>query len=464
MDMVPPPSPGGRVPPNSEYAERALIGAALLDAERVIDLAIERQIVPSAFYYRAHETIWEVIFTMHSAMLRIDLITFTDRLRLLELLDQVGGFEYIERLVEETITAAHAESYIDIVHQNHLLREIIHQSRVAIDRCYDPDKDADIVLGETEQAFFNITDLNKLGGANWSDMVNETVMEIFAVADRKKANRGVPTGFKDLDQMLLGLQPSDMVVLAARPSQGKTSLALNIAENAALGVDRKDGKRTAVAVFSLEMAASQLVKRMICGNAGVSFHSLNKFLSNEHRDRITDAATRMRDLPIYIDDTAGLDVLDLRARARRMKKKYDIGLIIIDYLQLMNCAQFSRDGRQRETTAISSNVKGMAKELDIPVLVLSQLSRANETRDAKSGKPKLSDLRDSGSIEQDADVVLLLRRPSRYPEDPESGDRTLAIVDIAKHRNGGVGPIRMNFIEDRTRFQDRIEEGDYHSG
>jgi replicative DNA helicase len=255
------------------------------------------------------------------------------------------------------------------------------------------------------------------------------------------------------------------VILAARPSMGKTSLAMNIAEHVATSYHGcspayrgKEG--CPVGVFSLEMSGEQLVRRMLCSMAHISAHKLaGGYISNDNHSAFVDAANLLTKAQIYLDDTPGLNVLDLRARARRMKRKHNVGLIVIDYLQLLNYPQFSREGRQRETAGISGAVKGMAKELRVPVIVLSQLSRAPETRD-RLAVPKLSDLRDSGSIEQDADVVLLLRRPSRYPDDPESEDRALSIVDIAKHRNGPTGEVRLNFAEDYTRFTDRDRHHD----
>ena len=247
-----------------------------------------------------------------------------------------------------------------------------------------------------------------------------------------------------------------MIVLAARPSMGKTSLAMNIAENVAMG-EVQDHQPRAVGVFSCEMSQEALVMRMLCARAGVPSFEVGKGYIGENRFRSLEAASeQLSGAPMYVDDTGGLDVIELRARARRMCKKFDIKVIIIDYLQLLNCRDYAKQGRQLETSAISSNLKAMAKELKMPVLVLSQLSRAPEQRD-KTGRPKLSDLRDSGAIEQDADVVLMLRRPSRYPDDPESDDTTLSIVDVAKHRNGPTGEVRLNFEEKFTRFRDRDE-------
>jgi replicative DNA helicase len=258
-----------------------------------------------------------------------------------------------------------------------------------------------------------------------------------------------------------------MIVVAARPSVGKTSLAMNIAESCALGLDMNNvpvkcdgGKRHPVMIFSLEMPVEALTKRMIAGRAQINMWRLNRNLCTRHdkqemSERLFQAVGDLKGAPIYVDDTAGLDVMDLRARARRAKKQYGIELIVIDYLQLCCCREYAKQGRQIEVSHISQQIKAMAKELKVPVIVLSQLSRANEQRGDKFERPKLSDLRDSGAIEQDADVVFLLRRPSRTPSDPESADETLAIIDVAKNRNGETGDVRVNFVREFTRFFDR---------
>jgi replicative DNA helicase len=282
---------------------------------------------------------------------------------------------------------------------------------------------------------------------------------------------GLSTGYKYLDETLQGLKPGEMIVIAARPSVGKTSLAMNIAESAALGqmistgqkVSYDDGKRHPVAIFSLEMPVEQLTKRMLAGRAGINMWRLNRNLVSRNEksamtENLMQAMGELRGAPFYVDDSAGLDVMDLRARARRMKKQHGIELIVIDYLQLCTCREGARQSRQIEVSMISQQIKAMAKELKVPVIVLSQLSRANEQRGDKYEKPKLSDLRDSGAIEQDADVVFLLRRPSRNSNDPEANDPTLAYVDIAKNRNGETGEVKMSFIREHTRFLDREPE------
>ena len=289
----------------------------------------------------------------------------------------------------------------------------------------------------------------------------------------KGAVTGLPTGFANLDRKLKGLRNGEMIVLAARPSMGKTSLAMNIAECVAFGRDiygrpmKGDNNRPhPVCVFSLEMSTESLAMRMLCGYAGIPAFQIDQGIIRPQKinQQLTRAAGELTKAPIYVDDTGGLDVLDMRARARRLKKRYKIELIVIDYLQLCNCREFAKQGRQIETSQISGNIKAMAKELNVPVIVLSQLSRNPEQRGDKSNKPKLSDLRDSGAIEQDADVALLLRRPCKVPTDPEHDDMRLAIVDVAKHRNGPTGEVRLDFDDTLTRFGDRADVGNTTAG
>lgn len=450
------PRPGDRIPPHSEDAERALLGCALQDAGRVLDLCIERQIVAESFYVQSHQSLYATMLVLHSARKPVDLVTVVDRLRDSSQLDSVGGEEELARLIDGTPTTAHAEYYIQLVYENHLLRRIIDAARTVTEDCFKGEMEAESLLSTAEESFFSLSEQRVSVEQTWGNLVNKEMEEVERLISEKKGITGLSTGFADIDRLLLGLQNSDLIVLAARPSMGKTSLALNIAENIALGARKQ--QPAPVAVFSLEMSAESLVRRMICCHAGVSSQELSsgRVGASEH-GKLIAAADTLRQAPIYVDDTAGLEAMDLRARARRLKRKYGIQFIVVDYLQLMNYSKFAQEGRQRETAAISQALKGMAKELKVPVLVLSQLSRAPETRDSKSAVPKLSDLRDSGAIEQDADVVMLLRRPCRYKSDKDAEDTRLAIVDIAKHRNGPVGEVRLDFEERYTRFGNRVE-------
>jgi replicative DNA helicase len=462
---TPPAGPrSDRIPPYSEEAERGVLGAALLDAARVVDLAVESGVSPESFYIRAHQELYELLLKMTQEGRPVDLLTVGERLRVLGRFEDLGGHAFLEGMVDSTPTAAHAEYYLNIVRQKQILRNIIARAIEAQESCFGAEEDADIILGKTEQAFFDITELQRTAIRPWPDLIKTAMEEIETIFQEKKGITGVPTGYHDLDDVLQGLQAGDMIVLAARPSMGKTSLALNIAENVALGVDQPNNEPKPVAVFSLEMSKEQLVRRMICCRGQVPSHKLTGgYLSKDLHGRLMQAASELRKAPIYLDDTAGLEVLELRSRARRMKRKHNISLIVVDYLQMLHYPQFGKEGRQLETAAISGALKAMAKELKVPVLVLSQLSRAPEQR-SDSAKPRLSDLRDSGAIEQDADVVLLLRRPARYEEDPQHEDRRLAYLEVAKHRNGRTGMVELNFEEELTRFENRARGVDRDTG
>lgn len=447
-----------RVPPYSEEAERGVLGSVLLDYKRCMDLCIEQQLGPESFYVPAHRTIYEYLLDMARSGSVIDVLTVAERLKSAGRLESVGGSVVLDRLVDSTPTAAHAEYYIEIVRQKDLLRRIIDCSRSAEQECYTSEEDADVILSRTEQAFLDITQRQHGTMVPWPDVVKETMQHIERMLSLKRGLTGISSGFLNLDRVMHGVRPGEMIVLAARPSMGKTSLAMNIAENVALGRNDPDRKTHPVGVFSLEMSYESLAMRMLCCHAKIDASKLSSgFLSREQHQSLTQAASVLSKAPIYLDDTGGLDVLEVRARARRMKKKFDIQLIVVDYLQLLHSKEYARQGRQLETSHISSNLKSMAKELKVPVLVLSQLSRAPEQRD--TGKPKLSDLRDSGAIEQDADVVCMLRRPCKYDDDPLHEDLTLAIVDIAKHRNGPTGEVHLNFIAESMKFEDRASPG-----
>ena len=460
--------------PHSAEAERGIIGSILLDTTmgddaRVLDLCQARGLTPESFYEPRNRVLFETFREMSGTSVPIDAVTLTDRLRATGRLEQVGGVAAIQALVDNTPTSAHAEYYIDIVRQKHLLRKIIQCSRDAEKHCID-DADsvnADILLGEVEKNFLDIGGSNSVR-MDWKVAVENTLKAMDRLFDGGAGKfDGLSTGFKYLDEKLMGLKGGDMIVVAARPSVGKTSLAMNIAECIAMGQDINgmptrcdNGKKHPVLIFSLEMSTESLAKRMLAGRAGINTWRLQRgLMAREERidasQRLMSAANALRDARIYIDDTGSLDVSDMRARARRMKRTHGIELIVIDYLQLCNCREYARQGRQLETSRISGQIKAMAKELNVPVIVLSQLSRGNEQRNDKDEVPKLSDLRDSGAIEQDADVVFLLRRPCRSKTAQWHDDELLAIVDVAKHRNGETGEVDLNFFKEGTRFGDR---------
>jgi replicative DNA helicase len=446
-----------RSPPHSAEAEIGVLGAILLDAGTVMNLCVERQLSGESFYVPVNRTVFEVMLDLYNANRPVDPLTVTDRLKANGLLERVGGPTSLNRIVDATPTAAHAEYYMDIVRDHHLRRLVIMAGRVAERLSYDPALTAQEILGQSEQSFFDITANQHGKGQDWGQLL--TAMGAI-LNNNNRGMQGLLTGFKDLDYRIEGLKPANMVVLAARPSMGKTSLAMNIAENIALGRHVGDAGARPVGVFSLEMTAMDLVKRMVCCHAEVeSRHITQGFISEINARRIRSTLEALSEARIYLDDTASLDITELRARARRMKVKNNVELIVIDYLQLLRAQEYSKHGRQIEVTYVSAGLKAMAKELNIPVLVLSQLSRNPETRGGDE-RPKLSDLRDSGSIEQDADIVLLLRRPSRImgsaKKAGEPDDPTLAIVEVAKNRNGpAMVDVNLHFDEHLTRFRDR---------
>ena len=466
-----------KTPPQNTEAERAVLGSILLDTTgrsdgRVMDECRSRGVTPETFFDPSNRAIFAAMMEMGAASKPLDALALIEELRRTNRLDAVGGVGYIQSLIDQVPTTAHAEHYIGILREKYLRRLMIERATEVVAHSFDENEypDAQVVLGEAEKSFLEI------GGRAestmpWSGAIDESFRRIDRMFESGgRLMEGLSTGYKYLDETLQGLKPGEMIVIAARPSVGKTSLAMNIAESCALGMDMNGvpvkhdgGKRHPVAIFSLEMPVEQLAKRMLAGRARVNMWRLNRDLVPKSEkqmltNNLMQAMGELKGAPLYIDDTASLDVMDLRARARRLKKRHGIELIVIDYLQLCTCRDGARQGRQIEVSMISRQIKAMAKELMIPVIVLSQLSRANEQRGDKYEKPKLSDLRDSGAIEQDADVVFLLRRPSRNSSDPENNDPTLAYVDIAKNRNGETGEVKMNFIREWTRFLDREPE------
>ena len=465
-------------PPNNTEAERAVLGSILLDTaggdeDRVMDLCLTSGVSENSFYDTRNRTIFGAMRALNASGKPLDAVSLLEALRTAGTLEAVGGVAYVQALVDQTPTAAHAEHYIGIVHDKEMRRTMIDRATKVMGRCYDEGQwpDPQAVLGYAEKSFLEIGENSSTTKA-WDQAIDASFAAInrMFTADGNRLE-GLSTGLRYLDEKLQGLKKAEMIVIAARPSVGKTSLAMNIAECVALGRDLNNepiksdnGKRHPVLIFSLEMPVDALTKRMIAGRAQLNMWKLNRNLvPKSERDMMSQnlfqATGDLRDAPIYVDDAAGLDIMDLRARARRQKKAHGIELIVIDYLQLCTCHEAARQAnRQIEVSMISQQIKAMAKELNIPVIVLSQLSRANEQRGDKSEKPKLSDLRDSGAIEQDADVVFLLRRPSRISSDKESDDKTLAIIDVAKNRNGETGEVRVNFFAEFTRFGDRAPE------
>jgi len=378
----------------------------------------------------------------------IDLITLSDELRRAGEFEQVGGATYIASLIDGVPRTDTIEPYAKIIKQKAMLRRLITASNQIIARAFDEEDDPEIIIDEAERMIFQIAeDRIRQGFQYIGDVAQRRLEQIEQMTGRPEMITGVPTGFTDFDQMTSGLQRQDLVIVAARPSMGKTALALNMAQYAA-----KNGNT--VGVFSLEMSAEQLVSRLLCSEARVDAHRLRTgYLNREEWARLADALRRLTETQIYIDDTAGVGVLEMRAKTRRLKAEHGLDLLIIDYLQLMS-GRGRIESRQQEVSQISRDLKGLAKEIDVPVIALSQLSRAPETR--SDHRPQLSDLRESGSIEQDADVVCFIYRDEVYnPTDENHGTAELI---IGKQRNGPTGTVQMAFLKEFTRFENMWRE------
>jgi replicative DNA helicase len=431
-----------RLPPHNLEAEQSLLGSLLIDRDAIIRVA--SFIKPDDFYHQANGLIYRSIFDLYNRREPTDFITLSDELGRRDQLDQVGGIAYLTALLNAVPTAVHVEYYGRIVERTATLRRLIDAGARIVAVGYREGIDTEDALDEAERAIFEVSQKRQT-----KDFVSvaEVLDRFFDQIDYMQQHRGdvvgVGTGFSDLDQLLGGLQRSDLVIVAARPSMGKSSLALGLAYGASVG----HGKT--VGIFTLEMSAEQLVQRLLSMETGVDAHRLRLGqIDDSEWDRISRAFGRLAEAKIYIDDQAGASVMDVRSKARRLQAEYGLDLVIIDYLQLMNSRR--TENRVQEISEISRGLKGLARELNVPVVALSQLSRAVESR--SDHRPMLSDLRESGSIEQDADVVLFIYREDKYEE--ESDKKGIAEIIVAKHRNGPVGSINLRFFERTARFAD----------
>jgi replicative DNA helicase len=434
-----------RTPPHNLDAEQSVLGSILLDNETYASL--EGMLAADHFYKEGHRKIFRAIERLFRRGDPMDLVTLTEELRQSGELESVGSVPYLIGLADSVPTAAYADSYARIVLEKATLRDLISASGRIMQLAYDQAGPLDEVLDQAEQSIFDLaTKKRRSQFEGMPTLVTETfahINELFANPDPVS---GMRTGFKQLDMMTAGLQPSSLNVLAARPSMGKTALALSMALNAAL----RDS--VSVGIFSLEMSAVQLVTRMLCSEARVDMSRVrNGQLSDRDFQRLADTAGRMSEARVFIDDNPDLTVMELRSRARRLTAEHDLGLLVVDYLQLMSAGTRSTgENRQQEISAISRGLKALARELDIPVLVLSQLSRAVEGRPNK--RPMLSDLRESGAIEQDADLVMFIYRDEYY--DQQSEKHGIAEVIIGKQRNGPTGTLELQFHNSHVRFND----------
>ena len=442
--------PIGRTPPNDLAAEQGVLGCILLDTRQNLPACIEKVKDETVFYDLRHQAIYAAMVSMYEANAPIDLLTLSHQLRTAGELDNIGGVAYLTELQDSVPSAANLEYYFEIVRDQALLRRMIQTCTKAIADAYDETGEVDRLVGEVEQAVLainrdhNITDMPTI-----VEHVQDAVGKIEMLFKNKGSTTGVETGFADLDRMTTGLHPGEMIVVAARPSMGKTSLAMNIVEHVALNL------QLPVGVFSLEMSSESLVMRMISSLARINSHEMQEgMLTPRDFPRIHETASRLAKSALHIDDTAGLSILQLSARARRMWQQHDIKLFVIDYLQLLHStSRRAGENRQQEIAEISSGIKAMAKTLGVPVIVLSQLNR--ELEKDKNRKPRLSDLRESGSIEQDADLVGLLYKPGGVDEDTDDPDSEARPVNllIAKQRNGPTGDVPLTFLKGYTRFE-----------
>ena len=442
-----------RLPPHDIQMEMGVLGCALLDPNQCIGECIEKlkDDGTSAFYDLRHQTIYETLSEMFNKRLPIDLITVQQHLKDRQLLDQVGGIAYLSQLQDCVPSAANLSYYLEKIREKYLLRKLVQTCSGVVGRIFDFEGNVEELLDEVEKEILRVNESRAQGSmVPVKTLVNDAIATIENYFGRNGELGGLATGFVDLDKMTDGFHGGEMIVIAARPSMGKTSLAMNMAEHVALEL------KLPVAVFSLEMSSASLILRMMCSLARVNLRSIREgFMSESDFPKLTSAAGRLSAAKLFIDDTAGLSILQLRARARRMHQQHGIKLFVIDYLQLLNStARRSQDNRQQEIADISSGIKALAKELNVPIVVLAQLNRDIEKD--KNRKPRMSDLRESGSIEQDADLVGLLYKPDANDDDdaaPAEADGLPVSLVIAKQRNGPTGDVNLTFLKPYTRFE-----------
>ncbi|MCQ9207792.1 MAG: replicative DNA helicase [Omnitrophica bacterium] len=431
-----------RVPPQSIEAEIAVLGSMLIE-EEAIGHAVEI-VNSSSFYKDAHKKIFEAIIDLYNENKAVDLVTLTEALKKNGTLDAIGGAAYLTELTAAIPTAANIQHYAKIVKEKGILRNLINIATQIVTQGYDGQQDASTLLDKAEKQIFEIAG-SQLKGISVSikDIIKDSIETIEGFYRRKAHVTGLPTGFDDLDMMTSGLHGGELIIIAGRPSMGKSALAACIAEY--VGVQEHKG----VAIFSLEMSKEQLVQRMLCSHARVELQKARSgFLTQTDWPKLVTAAGKLAEAPIYIDDSAGSTALELRAKARRLKSSHNIELIVVDYLQLMTNPSRA-ENRQQEISEITRSLKALSKELKLPLIAISQLSRAPEKRE--NYRPRLSDLRESGAIEQDADLVMLLFREEYYT--PKESNKGITEVIIAKQRNGPVGVQKLIFLSEYTRFE-----------
>jgi replicative DNA helicase len=431
-------------PQNSE-AESSLLGALLIDSDAIVKIA--DAITPADFFEKRHERIYEAMSALYEGHDAIDVLTLSNRLKNNGYLEMIGGPAYLTELTNFVPTASHVEQYAEIVAQKAMRRRLISASREITELGYDESKELKALIEEAETTLFEVSQQQvKQGIVSIEEILAESFERLDDLHKDKNKIRGIPTGFKDVDNMLGGFQRSDLIILAARPAMGKSALALNFAHNVAVGANEP------VLVFSLEMSKEQLVDRLLSMESGVDAWALRTGnLTDADFEKIGHAMGTLSEAPIYFDDTPGITVSDMRTKARREAHKHPLGLIIVDYLQLMSGgSRYAREGnRVQEISEISRGLKGIARELNVPVIALSQLSRSVESRTPQI--PQLADLRESGSIEQDADIVAFIYREEYY--NPETDRKKITDLLIKKHRNGATGGVELYFDNEKQRFR-----------
>ena len=436
----------GRIPPQSIEAEQSVLGSMLIDKE-VVPVVMEI-LKPEDFYRPDHREIYNVIIELFDKAQPIDLITVSERLKLHGKLELVGGLEYLSNIATEVPTTANVRNYSKIVEEKALLRKLIKASSDIVDMGFNASEEVSYILDRAEQSVFDILQKRSSQGfVPIKDVLVDTFNNLEEMYNNKGNITGIPTGFNDLDFKTSGLHNSDLILIAARPAMGKTAFALNLAQNAAVH------SHVPVAVFSLEMSKDQLVNRILCSEAMVDSNRMKTGkLEDNDWQKVAKALAPLSEAPIYIDDTPGISMMEIRAKCRRLKLEKNLGLVIIDYLQLMQ-GRGKNDNRQQEISEISRSLKILAKEINVPVITLSQLSRATETR--ADHKPILSDLRESGAIEQDADIVMFIYRDDYY--NPDTDKPNVAEIIVAKHRNGSTGSVDLKWRGEFTKF-DNLEK------
>jgi replicative DNA helicase len=437
-----------KLPPHSLEAEQSVLGAILIDQEAAS--VVVGLLKPNHFYRESHRQIYEAMLTLYASSSPIDLITLSDALTQKGVLEQVGGVPYLTLLANLVPSAATAANYAQIVLNKAILRDLISAASQISASCYQQES-VEGVLEEAERLIFRLSQSrSRRDFEAMSGIVADVYRQIAQMVKNKGSVAGLPTGFRQLDQLTSGLQPSDLIIVAARPSVGKTAFALNIAQNVAIR------QRIPVGFFSLEMGKEQLAMRMLCSEAGVDGQKLRTgFLDAEDWAKISDASNLLSEAPIYVDDTPAISVMEMRSKARRLKLERNVGLIIVDYLQLMRYGGRT-DSRQQEVAEITRGIKALARELQVPLIALAQLSRRAEEREGK--RPSLADLRESGEIEQAADLVAFLYREDYYDQD--TPNRNIIEVILGKHRNGPVGTVKLAFLRHVQRYADLAREED----